>query len=571
MERLPADYNRWTKDALVKRIKYLEAQRASAAQPPEEPTPAPEPAQKKQKTDGKKDAADKKTDAKKDPAKKSTRLIALKLAYIGRNYGGFEYQPSVPTIEEELWKALVKSCLIVPDNPDEVRWEKFDYSKSGRTDRGVSAFGQVIGIKVRSNRPLPKEEQPTADAAVSDQSDVARPEGGSGAVGEEQATGEPVEEETAVEKPFDDHTDEINYCRILNRLLPLDIKVLAWCPSVPADFSARHHCRERQYRYFFTQPAYLPVPRNLENPKAKALGVKDGWLDIEAMREAAKKFEGVHDFRNFCKIDPSKLVKKFDRRIFECDVVEVEDAGTALPFLDDPAFNYSGQELAAAERKQTPKVYYFHVRGSAFLWHQIRCMVAVLFTVGQGLEAPSIIDDLLDIEKVPRRPNYTLASDSPLVLWDTVFPDITAPRDDNLVLNEHKDAMPWIYVGDENPLYKHGAFGVVDQLWQFWRQRKIDEILSSQLLNLAVANGDTSRRLDKKAPQHVPLTQRTFEGADKERFVGTYRPILKLGRLPAPEETYDREARRKGFKDADDWRQARHQKWADNLAAEDDE
>lgn len=30
------------------------------------------------------------------------------------------------------------------------------------------------------------------------------------------------------------------------------------------------------------------------------------------------------------------------------------------------------------------------VRGSAFLWHQVRCMVAVLFMIGQGLESPDV-------------------------------------------------------------------------------------------------------------------------------------------------------------------------------------
>lgn len=30
------------------------------------------------------------------------------------------------------------------------------------------------------------------------------------------------------------------------------------------------------------------------------------------------------------------------------------------------------------------------IRGSAFLWHQVRCMVAVLFLVGRGLESPDV-------------------------------------------------------------------------------------------------------------------------------------------------------------------------------------
>ena len=30
------------------------------------------------------------------------------------------------------------------------------------------------------------------------------------------------------------------------------------------------------------------------------------------------------------------------------------------------------------------------VEGTAFLWHQVRCMAAVLFMVGSGLESPTV-------------------------------------------------------------------------------------------------------------------------------------------------------------------------------------
>lgn len=30
------------------------------------------------------------------------------------------------------------------------------------------------------------------------------------------------------------------------------------------------------------------------------------------------------------------------------------------------------------------------IKGSAFLWHQIRCMVAILFLIGQGFESPNV-------------------------------------------------------------------------------------------------------------------------------------------------------------------------------------
>ena len=41
--------------------------------------------------------------------------------------------------------------------------------------------------------------------------------------------------------------------------------------------------------------------------------------------------------------------------------------------------------------------------------------------VGQGLEQPSIVPALLDVERHPRKPNYEPADESGLVLYDCGF------------------------------------------------------------------------------------------------------------------------------------------------------
>jgi tRNA pseudouridine38/39 synthase len=61
------------------------------------------------------------------------------------------------------------------------------------------------------------------------------------------------------------------------------------------------------------------------------------------------------------------------------------------------------------------------VHGSGFLWHQIRCIVAILFLIGQGKEEIDLVKSLLDIEKYPSTPNYQIASELPLVLFDCQF------------------------------------------------------------------------------------------------------------------------------------------------------
>ena len=50
------------------------------------------------------------------------------------------------------------------------------------------------------------------------------------------------------------------------------------------------------------------------------------------------------------------------------------------------------------------------VHGSGFLWHQIRCIVAILILIGQGKEGIDLIQSLLNIEKYPCTPNYQIAS-----------------------------------------------------------------------------------------------------------------------------------------------------------------
>ena len=66
------------------------------------------------------------------------RHIALKIAYLGWDFHGFASQETVEnTIEGHLFSALIKTRLI----KDKVT---ANYSRCGRTDKGVSAFAQVV-------------------------------------------------------------------------------------------------------------------------------------------------------------------------------------------------------------------------------------------------------------------------------------------------------------------------------------------------------------------------------------------------------------------------------------------
>lgn len=491
-----------------------------------------------------------------DASSHSTRFIALKFSYLGHKYNGLEHAnrcfTPLPTVEEVLWKALRKTRLISPPIPEgaddsfevtfdprererryfiygksrpeeahtkqrlEISWEGCQYSKCGRTDRGVSAFGQVIGIRVRSNAPVEKEE-------------VVSTNGDSEDVSMDDIHGPVLEDEAP---PFDPISDELPYAYMLNMVLPPDIRILACCYDPPEGFDARYSCLERRYKYFFTNPAFCPTPGRLglTHANGKAAPVREGWLDIERMRKAAKKLEGVHDYRNLCQIDASKQMPSCQRRITLADVEEFDGAPDLIS--TSPDLNAKGQvvpKLASIDNADStpgPKTYAITIHGSAFLWHQVRCMAAVLFLVGQGLEEPEIVDRLLDISKTPGRPHYAMADDAPLVLWDCVFPED----------GDGRSGLQWLYAGDEATLPsltargdgKFGLGGVVDELWSQWHEAKLKEAQIGGLLSLAMSQGDNSS-LQRGGFRDPSVTkgrsQKVYEGASRARLAGQYQAL----------------------------------------------
>ncbi|KAL7060045.1 hypothetical protein AAHC03_09393 [Spirometra sp. Aus1] len=216
------------------------------------------------------------------------------------------------------------------------------FAVCGRTDKGVSALSQVITLLLRSN--------------VHSGVGVIAPE--------DKSTLYP-------EKP------EVDYVLVGNRNLPADIRILAWAPVSP-EFTARHSCLSRSYKYFF--PA--------------------SGLDLQSIKSSAKKFEGAHDFRNFCSSQVSNGVVNHERRILSVD----------LSVLDSSLPEGHPRQMCCLT-----------FRGTAFLYHQIRCMTSILLSIGRGLEKPELIDSLLDIEKTPRKPQYQISAPEPLVFCEPEY------------------------------------------------------------------------------------------------------------------------------------------------------
>ena len=176
------------------------------------------PAPKRQKVESKK-TKKKKQKKKFDMSRFSQRHVALHLVYFGEHYKGLAVQEDPNTVEEKLFEALEKTCLIVDR-------KSCAYSRSGRTDKGVSGFGQVVALNVRSQLRFP---QPAASQSFIPPSFS--------------------ESENSPENNRD--CDEIDYAHLLNKVLPDDIIVLGWAPAPSVDFSARFAASHRTYRYFF--------------------------------------------------------------------------------------------------------------------------------------------------------------------------------------------------------------------------------------------------------------------------------------------------------------------------------
>ncbi|KIJ34999.1 hypothetical protein M422DRAFT_76371 [Sphaerobolus stellatus SS14] len=322
------------------------------------------------------------------------RKIALKFCYAGLDYNGLAFQKDLtplPTVEGVLFDALAKARLIDPASG----FEGCGWERCGRTDKGVSAAGQVISLWVRSNIRTQEHIEEANTPSGPTPADTTEPEDAEGSDDFPLMTDlEPSFSSSCVEDRTSS-TKEIPYIQVLNRVLPPTIRVLCWSP-VSASFSARFNCKYRHYKYFFPATADL---------------------DIERMQDAAFRIVGSHDFRNLCTMDGSKQIENFTRHVMRAEISQVapDESPTGVGAM-----------------------YVFDLIGNAFLYNQVRSIMAILFLVGTGLEEPHVMSSLMNVdptnplpplkpgeptEIVQCRPSYQMADGLPLALWDCGYAD----------------------------------------------------------------------------------------------------------------------------------------------------
>src|SRR5262245_27359084 len=103
--------------------------------------------------------------------------------------------------------------------------------------------------------------------------------------------------------------------RAMAGVLPEDLAVRA-AADAPDGFDARRDARSRSYEYRILPGAPAPLGRGrvLHHPRP---------LDIAALRDAASRVVGRHDFRAFTPTDTQHVL--FERTVLRCDWVERGD------------------------------------------------------------------------------------------------------------------------------------------------------------------------------------------------------------------------------------------------------
>ncbi|XP_040012625.1 tRNA pseudouridine synthase A [Xiphias gladius] len=173
-------------------------------------------------------------DEKKYPKKK----VVLLLAYSGKGYYGMQRNPGTSqfrTIEDDLVAALVKSGCIPENHGDDMK--KMSFQRCARTDKGVSAAGQVVSLKLRL---------------------------------------------------IDDITEKIN------EHLPPQIRVLG-LKRVTQGFNSKNNCDARTYSYMLPTVAFFPKDNDTRNIAAFRLEPET----LQRVNHLFGLYKGTHNFHNF--------------------------------------------------------------------------------------------------------------------------------------------------------------------------------------------------------------------------------------------------------------------------------
>ena len=308
---------------------------------------------------------------------KKKKKIALFFGYNGDGYQGMQRNPGAKTIEDDLESAIVKAGGIAESNAGD--FNKVHWNRAARTDKGVSAVGQVVSFKCMN-----------AD---------------------------------------DGNTETI--VRLINEHLPRGKIVAFGATRVTGGFSAKNQCDRRKYEYvvpvrtfdrrFPKKRKRNPVDGDDENghdekkndenaPNGE--GLEDEKEDDEENNDTQeeeepyvfteeertkvngilKHFVGTHNFHNYStKVD--------------CDTPQARRF--VISFSCSMPFKIQGEDFVK-----------FEILGQSFLFNMIRKLVGMTVAVARDF---CDVSDLLFALRTKQRVNTPMAPELGLFLCECQY------------------------------------------------------------------------------------------------------------------------------------------------------
>lgn len=179
--------------------------------------------------------------------------MKITLAYDGTAYNGWQVQATEPTIQSTIEKALLQ-----------ITGQSVRVTASGRTDAGVHALGQVLGVRLETS--------------------------------------------------LDNHA----LCRALNATTPFDIEFIN-VETAADGFHAIRDAKRKRYRYVIQHGTVRDV---IDRAYSWFLY---GRLNVPAMKQAAEQLVGTHDFASFQAAGSDR--KTTVRTIYELCLTQFNERG----------------------------------------------------------------------------------------------------------------------------------------------------------------------------------------------------------------------------------------------------
>ena len=154
---------------------------------------------------------------------------------------------------------------------------------------------------------------------------------------------------------LDVNITEYKLKRAMNSNLPPDIHVIE-TKLVPNDFHARYNVASKEYKYYINLGEYNPIERNY-------VFQYNYKLNVDAMQQAIKVFEGTHDFRAF--------------------VTENKEKENCVRTITSATVEQAGNKLIIT------------FIGDGFLRYQVRNMVGILIKVGENKMSTADVEKIL--------------------------------------------------------------------------------------------------------------------------------------------------------------------------------